>query len=65
MNPANLPNPQDAAPPYGVVRTVLFFALYAAMIIGAVVYLRWKLPRQGGTNAPRREEQDDPAGGAE
>ena len=48
MNPAHLPNPQDAGPEYGLVRTVLFFVLYAALIIGAVVYLRCKLPREEG-----------------
>lgn len=45
MNAANLPHPQDAGPGYGPVRTVLFFALYAALVVGAVLYLRWKLPR--------------------
>ena len=58
MNPANLPHPQDAGPGYGPVRTVLFFVLYAALIVGAVLYLRWKLPREedekenGGDEAP-------------
>jgi hypothetical protein len=46
MNPANLPHPQDAGPEYGAVRTILFFALYVALIVGAVLYLRWKLPRE-------------------
>jgi hypothetical protein len=46
MNPAHLPYPQDAGPEFGTVRTVLFFVLYAALIVGAVLYLRWKLPRE-------------------
>ena len=46
MNAADLPHPQDAGPGYGPVQTVLFFVLYAALIAGAVLYLRWKLPRE-------------------
>jgi len=45
MNPANLPHPQDAGPGYGSVQTVLFFVLYVALIVGAVLYMRWKLPQ--------------------
>ncbi len=58
MNPVNLPDPQDAPPPYGLVRTILFFVLYAGLIAGAVLYLRWKLPRHGGTAGTRRGEHD-------
>jgi hypothetical protein len=50
MNPANLPNAQDTGPEYGLVRTILFFALYIAMFVGALLYLRWKLPRHGGAD---------------
>ena len=48
MNPANLPHPQDAGAEAGPVRTVLFFVLYAALIVGAVLYMRWKLARDDG-----------------
>lgn len=43
VNPATLPDIQDAGPEYGLLRTILFFALYAALIVGALAYLRWKL----------------------
>lgn len=46
MNPANLPDPLDAGPEYGLVRTLLFFGLYALLMVAAVVYLLRKLPRR-------------------
>lgn len=64
MNPANLPNAQDTGPEYGLLRTILFFVVYAALILGAVLYLRWKLPRHGdadtalGDSSPRGPHDD-------
>jgi len=64
VNPANLPNPQDAKPEGGLLRTILYFVLYGLLILGAVLYLRWKLPRHdngGGAPGDRlpRGPQDD------
>jgi hypothetical protein len=47
MHPAELPDVQQATPEYGTIRTLLFFGLYAALILGALAYLIWKLPRHG------------------
>jgi hypothetical protein len=63
VHPANLPNPQDAKPEGGLLRTILYFVLYAALILGALLYLRWKLPRHGdgdtALGSPPRGPQDD------
>ncbi len=67
MNPANLPDPLDATPAYGLVRTVLFFGLYAALIVAAVIYVLRKLPRggdilgggKGEEESDRRREEGD------
>jgi hypothetical protein len=48
-NPADLPDALDGEPGYSLVRTLIFLAVYSALIIGAVVYLLRKLPRQDDT----------------
>ncbi len=67
INPANLPDPLDATPEYGLVRTVLFFGLYVVLIVAAVVYVLRKLPRgddilsrgKGEEESDRRREEGD------
>jgi len=46
VHPVQLPDVQDAGPEYGWLRTALFFGFYAVLILGALLYLVWKLPRR-------------------
>lgn len=57
VHPADLPDVQDAGPGYGPVQTIVFFAVYAILIVAAVIYLLRKLPR-GGRHGPPHEDED-------
>jgi len=59
MNPAELPDPLDGTGQYGPLRTVLFFVLYAALVVGAIVYLRWKLSGVRGAGGERQDGPND------
>ncbi len=59
MNPADLPDELDAGPEYGLVLTLIFFAVYAVLIGGILIYLLRKLPRKGG---PFSADDEGPQG---
>jgi hypothetical protein len=46
VNPAELPDALDAEPGYGLVRSIVFGLIYAALLVGVVIYLVRKLPRE-------------------
>jgi hypothetical protein len=44
VHPLNLPEPRDAGPDYGLVRTIIFAVVYLALIVGLLWYLLRRLP---------------------
>jgi hypothetical protein len=60
MNPAKLPDFQDAPHGYGAVQTIVFFAVYVLLVVGILLYLRWKLPRRDAD--PTQSERRPPQG---
>jgi hypothetical protein len=59
MHPANVPDPLAGGSAPGLVRSLLFLALYVLCLVGLVLYLRWKLPRSGAGDAGARQGEDE------
>ncbi len=46
MEPLTTPTAPDTIEPYGFWPTVLTFGLLILCAVGAILYLKWKLPRE-------------------
>jgi hypothetical protein len=58
-SPVNLPDEFAAEAGYGGVQSVIFALIYAALIVGAIVYLVRKLPRGVDISSPPERDTDD------